>query len=161
MDIDTERTEFYAAIGLAITQWEFVETVLCEIFSRMLVSTNGFAANAAYYSIINANARRTMIDAAAEKHLPHKSPIARDWAKLSDKVRKLSGRRNAFAHFSVVVGDFGKGRHFRLQPTVHNSNEFGNEQAPYFVNDINASAIAFSELAEALEAFLPKIPVPQ
>jgi hypothetical protein len=109
----------YGLVGRAISQWSFVEERLCSIF---MVCTGDVIADPeggldfsgcgpvadAFYSVENFRGKLALIDAAmieaAPVHFPWGADVQAEWAKLREKTRKLSLRRNKLAHFTILPG---------------------------------------------------------
>lgn len=125
-DIGKKETEqMFALIGRAITRWSFVEERLCSIF---LVCTSDVASdpggglnfmdstvgNHVFYSVENFRGKLNLVDTSLNAYVPKSDEWAislrSDWARLRDKTRKLSLRRNKLAHFTVLPGyEFDEG----------------------------------------------------
>ncbi len=115
--IETEK--MFALIGRAITRWSFVEERLGAIF---MVCTSDVAAypdgglnfmdasvpQAVFYAVESFRGKLNLVDAAMSSHLHQPEQWAGDlkaeWARLREKTRKLSLRRNKLAHYTVLPG---------------------------------------------------------
>jgi hypothetical protein len=72
---DKKADMTYAAVGRALTQWEYLETKLAELFSKLVGGecpsadeTVYHPADRAYGSVLGSSARLTMIEEAAKAH---------------------------------------------------------------------------------------------
>lgn len=156
--LKNESTDFYSALGMAITQWEFVEAELCNTFIRLVGAQNGIAANTAFYSVVSVEGRLKMLDAAAKITLNRASALFNEWDEIYKKIKAAKKKRNAMAHFSVVQGHFDKDRHFRLQPSLHDLQSFGTTVTTLYYDDLRAASELFAEIAEGLSLYNSKLP---
>jgi hypothetical protein len=157
MDADNKRLDFFAAIGAAVTNWEYVEMALCRAFQRLSGTQNYFASNAAFYAVISADARCKMVDAAAKMTFFADREMLKEWELLEKKIRSQKTQRNHFAHFSVLQGHFDGGQRYRLQPTIANPSNMSQTPKTYYVHDLNRSAVEFHTLADQIDLFTEKI----
>jgi hypothetical protein len=111
--------QMYSLVGRAINQWSFLEENLCHIF---MVCTGGVIADPeggmdysgcgavadAFYSVENFRGKLALIDAAlveaAPNHFAWGEEVQEEWARLREKARKLSLRRNRIAHCTILPG---------------------------------------------------------
>lgn len=114
-DRQTER--MFASVGRAITRWSFVESELCSIFTVCSGSVvamnrggldfgNSSVPMAVFFSLESFRGKLAITDAAVMAccHFPGERSLElkRQWAKLHEKVRKLSHKRNRLAHYTVL-----------------------------------------------------------
>lgn len=113
-----ELTEqIFAAVGRAITQWGFVEESLCRLFTVCVGTAvplkmhdgveylESWTPMWVFYAAESFNTKRSLVDAAITAHVgrvSQKDELSAEWAKLSDKARTLSGKRNKLAHWTVI-----------------------------------------------------------
>ncbi len=97
----------YAAVGRALTQWEYLEAKLAELFSQLVGgewSGDGapyHPAVRAYGSVLGSSARLTMIEEAAKAHFQwYPNPALEKRLKdvISIECRMFAGKRNNIAH---------------------------------------------------------------
>lgn len=157
-NLKRESSEFYSALGMAITQWEFVEAELCGTFLLLVGAQYPTAANTAFYSVVSVEGRLAMLDAAARTTLMMHRELLQEWEGLHKKIKSAKKKRNAMAHFSVMQGHFDKGRHFRLQPSVHNFQSFGATVTTLYYEDLQAASELFAEVAEWIFTYNSKLP---
>ena len=173
--------QMFAAVGRAITQWSFVELTLCNLFTvcvtpcptRPMIDADdlGYVSmidsgvpTAIFYSIESFRGKLGLVDAAFRARVPDNKPWAiearENWAKLYDKTRKLSLKRNKLAHWTVVpafddVDDFYDAR---LMPPYGSpgwwketgANPPGNILK---TNQVQHLCLAFHLIDEKLRAF--------
>ena len=97
-------TEFYAALGGAISTWASVEIALSQLFMRALDSPWPSRAFAAFDAIINFRDKLAVTDAAIRAaSMNPGDPALAEWEKLHKKVSRLSRRRNYIAHAQAVA----------------------------------------------------------
>lgn len=110
----------FALVGRAITQWSFVEQTLCNLFTICVTPCptrpgpdGGFVSlidsevpTAIFYSIESFRGKLGLVDAALRARIKESGAwaeeIRADWARLHDKTRKLSLKRNYLAHWTVT-----------------------------------------------------------
>lgn len=121
-DKEEKATEqMFAMVGRVITRWSFVESRLCNIF---IVCTGDVAASpppdgfldfgecsvpmSVFYSVENFRGKLALIDAALDPYVAVSKSSSDEfrgqWARLRDKARKLSLKRNKLAHYTVLPG---------------------------------------------------------
>lgn len=120
VDKGVEATEqMFAAIGVAITRWSFVEEQLCNLFT---VCTHDVSARpdggldfgsasvptAVFFAVESFRGKLSITDAAVSARLCLSDAsvvqLKLDWARLCEKARKLSLKRNRLAHYTVLPG---------------------------------------------------------
>lgn len=107
----------FALVGEAITRWSFVEEGLSNLFS---ICTSLFTASAnrgihfhdsqvptaIFYAVESFRGKLNIFDQAVSSRLSvsglAEEQIANDWAKIREKAKKLSLRRNRLAHWTVL-----------------------------------------------------------
>jgi hypothetical protein len=140
IDKGREQTEqMFALIGKAITNWSFVEEQLCHVFEICAgpVSTRpdgghwflDSVPSAVFYSVENFRGKLSLIDAALNARAAGPwdwaQEIRADWARLRDKARKLSLKRNKLAHWTVLPGyDYEGTIPPRLVPPIGSPNYY-------------------------------------
>ncbi|MFI5020609.1 MAG: hypothetical protein ACHQRJ_03005 [Alphaproteobacteria bacterium] len=116
MTEDEEKQRFYHALGLAISRWQIVEISLGHIFRFLLTGAAGSgnatmsaAARAAYYAVLNFNAKLTMTNLAFQMHSGKMTQEQRDeWKSLYNRATRKAKERNELVHF--VVAEFSPPR---------------------------------------------------
>ena len=105
---DKNSSKTYEAVGRALTQWEYLEAKLAELFSQLVGGE--WAGNderqyhpavRAYGSVLGSAARLTMIEAAAKAHFqwyPNADLEKRLDEHIGTECRKFSGKRDNIAH---------------------------------------------------------------
>jgi len=105
---DKKADTTYAAIGRALTQWEYLEAKLAELFSQLVGGEwpSGdevpyHPADRAYGSVLGSAARLTMIEEAANGHFqwyPNPALEKRLHKLIGTECRQFAGKRNNIAH---------------------------------------------------------------
>jgi hypothetical protein len=113
-----EQSEFYAALGWAISKWQIVEDELGELFAELLGRGNSFAAKAAFHGTSAFRGQLDMVDWAAKAAL-QRHPLLATWLALYPKLRRGYGRRNDLAHHTVIE-------------TIENHQSIGDLSSPKF-----------------------------
>lgn len=109
----------FALVGRAITSWSIVEKSLCNILvvcccscptredgSEGIVMLDPSVPMAVFYSVENFRSKLGIVDSAirarVHEHGQWAGDIRENWAKLHEKTRKLSLKRNRLAHWTVI-----------------------------------------------------------
>ena len=104
---DKNANTTYAAVGRALTQWEYLEAKLAELFSQLVGgewSGDGapyHPAVRAYGSVLGSAAKLTMIEEAAKAHFQwYPNPALEKRLKdlIGIECRMFAGKRNNIAH---------------------------------------------------------------
>lgn len=104
---DKRAAKTYEAVGRALTQWEYLEAKLAELFSQLVGGewpSDGapyHPAVRAFGSVFGSAARLTMIEEAAKAHFqwyPNPSLETRLHEHIGTECRKFSGKRDNIAH---------------------------------------------------------------
>ena len=171
----------FASVGRAITQWSFVELTLCNLFTICVTpcptrpakddEDQGYVSmidsavpTATFYSIESFRGKLGLVDAALRARIPENKSWAIEarekWAKLYDKTRRLSLKRNRLAHWTVIPA-FDDGEVFhdaRLMPP-YGSPGWWKETGSNPPGDILKTSqvqhlcVAFNLIDEKLRAF--------
>jgi hypothetical protein len=101
-DLDPkQRSEFFAAIGEAVSAWQHVELMLYRVYECLIEPGKIAACNAAFYAVRDFRLKLDITNAAAEQSLM-RSPLLEKWRKLSKKAGNRSIKRNHIVHFIVL-----------------------------------------------------------
>ena len=98
---DTTNDITFRAVGAALSQWEYFESNLSQVFSFLIGSGYGnVVAIRAYGSVENFRGRATMIERAAEVYFKYTKDekLQSLIEELLKRANQLSGRRNEIAH---------------------------------------------------------------
>src|SRR3954447_23805124 len=97
-----EHLAFYYSIGLAITQWSYVEISLAGVVRACLGEIEPSAIDLAFYSVENFRSKLQMAD-----NLVHSRFMGSDaldeWIKLLDIIQSAANSRNALVHHWPLV----------------------------------------------------------
>jgi hypothetical protein len=119
-----EHIAFYMAIGMAITQWSFVEHGLYLIARRAFGSDEQTDATLAsgFFSIENFRSKLAFVDRAFAAS-PFADQFGQEWGGIREAVRGLSSRRNELAHSRVMIYPAMKGgRRYAIIPMFPKSS---------------------------------------
>lgn len=169
----------FALIGKAITRWSFVEENLGFIYyvctSPVACGPKGgldmsysYVPMCAFYSLESFRAKLSLVDAALVAWVAApddwSKEIRAEWAKLHDKTRKLSLKRNRLAHHTVLPGYDGEDYSVepRLVPPIGSPRYYRetglrpgrDTKKPHHVEQLIR---AFALLQEKLRAFAEKL----
>jgi hypothetical protein len=91
--------EFYFAVGVGMTQWQYVEFELTQLFS-ILVKTEDGTASAVFNSVPSFPTKLKMVQAAAAVRLAEPK-LFKQCIVLCKRLEDTSGKRNELAHFML------------------------------------------------------------
>lgn len=139
---DKDSEILMAAVGSALSAWQFVEGAIAGIF-EWLVADGGpkhryinsmSPAERAYGSIISFDARAGMVEAAADAFFHvYKYPELHDrLKKIMTSCRGWSGRRNEIAHGQIAGSPISL-NHCALWPMSSSARKFTVDHHPKFV----------------------------
>lgn len=145
---DATATPLYEAVGIALSNWELLETALSNVYTT-IINSNSRAAVAAYGTILTTAGRISMIEAAAaEERGVIDAPLFAELKKLivSD-VGKMAGRRNEIAHGSVTefIGLESAGHY--LVPPQHSTRKHLSPREPAKVEDFPFGQLKYAYTA--------------
>src|ERR1700730_16934796 len=107
---DAEQiTEFYCAIGVAISTWQLVEGTLYRVYERAIRPQEPGAASSAFHALQHTQSKINAMDSAAQFALLHESDetrrgnLKREWRTIVNKTKHRLERRNHIAHFEVIT----------------------------------------------------------
>ena len=112
---DKSASTTYESVGRALTQWEYLEAKLAELFSQLVGGewpSDGdevpyHPADRAFGSVQGSAARLTMIEEAAKAHFqwyPNPDLEKRLNQLIGTECRQFAGKRNNIAHGVVDMG---------------------------------------------------------
>lgn len=126
---DANDDVLYAAIGRALSAWEYFENLLGDTFAGLCGARVTEGAERAYGVVSSFTGRRDMVDAAWSCHPQRGRPELADLPKTLERAKQFAARRNEIAH-GVVIGwtVSGKPRGFYLCPASYNSRKRPSRQ---------------------------------
>lgn len=160
---DTNPDVLFAAVGRALSEWEFVESGLGDLFAILVGAPWGAypisePAVRAYGSIPGFQSRASMLEEAAEgyfsryrndaERITNEGMKERVHRTISVECKNFSSRRNEIAHGRIML--FPKGQNF-LIPSMYASKKTPvGQMMKYCYNsaDIIYYSQQFTELAE-------------
>ena len=153
---EDELNEFLLLLGQTIAAWQVIECRLVILFDLAVETGNPLASSAAFHEVTGFQTRRKMVNQAIKE-----SRLAEDgkndWAKLSEKIRKRSLRRNELTHGVVTYDPTAKGKlnRFTIGPSPMDVNKFPKDGSPSKVNhrDLKAMKDTFIRLANELHNY--------
>jgi hypothetical protein len=164
---DKKADTTYAAVGRALTQWEYLETKSAELFSRLVGGewpSSGevtyHPADRAYGSVLGSAARLTMIAEAAKAHFqwyPNLALERRLKYLVSTECRNFASKRNNIAH-GIVDIRFSDPPKFKLGywlvPSFYATKKYplrGPSAYAYTSAEIDYFTLEFGRLSEKTE----------
>lgn len=91
-------TEFFAALGTALHDWELVEMAMCSLMVTVVRSRDDRLVAEMFYSVQNFRDKLSMLDVALKFALWRHKILLPEWNTLNGRIKKRSQRRNRFAH---------------------------------------------------------------
>ena len=103
--VKATESEFYEAVGRALSKWSILEEHLCSVFITALQESSEDIAGpiaAAYWAVISFDARLKMVHAAVETRCFHFPELVREWARVRDAMSHNAQRRAELAHGTLL-----------------------------------------------------------
>jgi hypothetical protein len=94
--------ELFKQIGVAMSRWAGVEHSLCRLFICCFDPDNSNPSQAAFWSVINFEAKLAMVDAVVKSRFEHKAEILKAWTPVRNALSSRAKVRNKIAHGLVV-----------------------------------------------------------
>jgi len=127
--------DFYAAYGLSLSLWSWVEHALCRVYLR-LIPVPDFESLARSFFAIRGFGNKlqrvdTLVVSVLRKNDPHSSacPLVPDWKSIQDRLRNAVEDRNKLAHAGIWtspgIGSYAHGSiwHVASLPTAAKDRE--------------------------------------
>jgi hypothetical protein len=115
MTRDEEEVAFYHQLGMAICNWNFVESGVYKIMSAVSDKNEHLAIGYGFFAIDNFRAKLAFADAFMKKKLKDAQHLE-TWDRLTVRLRKLVARRNRLAHDRAMVYFYAPaGRRYALE----------------------------------------------
>jgi hypothetical protein len=132
---DKEQQDFFAALGRALSCWQFVESSLHALFEAAIQPALPDALSASFHQIQTFNGKLQVTDVAVrvallqrtrEGTLKDDGGTLHEWEKLFDNLKKKNDRRNELAHFSGSLvyentRKSGRRKNIRLKPQIRDT----------------------------------------
>lgn len=142
--------QFAEAVGLAIIQWQDIESHSAHLFSHLL-QARGLGAIASVYYIKNFSTRIELMNIAARfwlMTLDDKS-LQRSWKALSERLARASALRNRIAHFEVDEEITPTSWKFTLTPHKHDWSQLEPEHRDRWLHRQQARSLTYSQIKNA------------
>jgi hypothetical protein len=102
MPLNEEHLAFFYELGLAISQWSFVESAIYKLIASRLNKEDRRAIGFGLFAVENFRSKVAFSDALLKKKIKDKSHIE-EWDKLVDRLKKTVVKRNRLAHDRVMI----------------------------------------------------------
>lgn len=163
MNLEEEQVCFYGEIGLAITNWAHVEDRLRRLVMSCVIEPGRSAIAVGFVSIENFRSKLDFTDKVVRRSY-HGKLNEEEWAKLVDRARRASFRRNKLAHRRIRrIEKAEVGRRYALEPWISTKDEWkraGDDKplpGALCLRDIVAIRFEFVALTYALENFCSRL----
>ena len=153
MRYNPDQIAFYATLGHAITTWAEVERGLYFVYLAAIGNPMSMTAGAAFFSIINFNAKLAMVDNVMGVRYYHYPDVLERWTTIKNSLNRRSKKRNLLAHWQLLIfSQNGKMTH-KLVPQIFDPNTVrdGKDRPELTVEDIEAIDMKFRECAYDLD----------
>ena len=114
-------SEFYAAYGLALSLWSWVEHALCRVYLCVAQAPNTESLGRSFFAVRRFQDKVGMVDALVRHALAKSDPQGRliaEWKSIKNKLGRAASNRNSIAHVSVWsgpgIGSYGYGSIWNL-----------------------------------------------
>ncbi len=151
--------EFYAALGRAVAQWQFVEENLLYVFAKLTGCPDPLTAGATFYAILSFQGKLAMTHAAAQQTLKD-GELLQQWNQLQEDLAKEARNRNKLVHLTTIFDPSEKRGYLiypYLDPRKRSILKESMLSGSMDIERINELTEIFAQLAVRLEGFTPKI----
>ncbi|KQN01937.1 hypothetical protein ASE82_11690 [Sphingomonas sp. Leaf230] len=121
---DDNPDAIYAAVGKALSSWEYVEIALTWLF-HAVAEADGWGTTPAFGLIFNSERKRDLLKSVASEYFGDKNTpeLAKDVYELLTNYKVAADRRNDIAHAVAVIvvkeGEHGVNEGWYLTPPEH------------------------------------------
>lgn len=157
-----ERLAFFYNLGLATSQWSFIETGLYQIVAACMHPKDSYAIAFGLFAVDNFRSKLAFSDAILIKKIKDKGHL-KEWTKLSERLKRTVTKRNRLAHDrAFFYADSDAGRRYALEhwpsdkPKLYRNMPKPSDGA-LCVRDIVEIKQEFFYLIRALENFHAKL----
>lgn len=95
---DADPDAIYAAVGVALSKWEVLESTLAAVFGLLVGAEYTGGAQRAYGVVSQSASRRAMLQAAFESFPGRQLPDLKGFEEMLKLIGNFSARRNDVAH---------------------------------------------------------------
>lgn len=160
LTMDEEIVLFHYRLGVAITQWSYVEAAICDIVINLFSSHNLNRESLAVglYTMEGFRGKLKLADEIVRRKLAGSQHL-NEWKKLVEKARKQSQQRNDLAHWGLgKYWDCEPGKRVVLRPWVSpkpKSEKERNSPPPGSkrIMDLVRCAREFKNLGDSFQEF--------
>lgn len=161
---DEEIVIFHYRLGVAITQWSYVEAAMCDIVINLFSSheLNRESIAVGLFTMEGFRGKLKLADGIVRRKLAGTQHL-NEWGKLVAKARTQSGQRNDLAHWTIgKYWDCQPGKRVVLRPWVvpkpksekeRNSPPLGSKR----ILDLVRCAREFKSLGDSFQEFFGRI----
>lgn len=158
-EFDAAFMLFAAKLGVAISQWQVVEHILCEFMCDLLETKDRRNAAIVFHSVVAFNGKLDIIDELIKLRVTDK-PTLKEWTKLLVDIKAAATKRNQMVHWSYA-GDMASTPgplpyEFRAMPA---SSDFRAKMSGKSISipDMEAHTKTFMKLHGLIFAFQKKL----
>jgi hypothetical protein len=108
--VDAAYHEMTFSLGLALTQWQFVELKLFQLYALLYGQSDGVGLNISFHEM-GLDVRLRIIEALI-KARTNKKELHKSWAHVKDDVYKQKRLRDKLAHWTVMTGSNQDGTYY-------------------------------------------------
>jgi hypothetical protein len=154
MTREEEEIAFFYELGLAVSQWSFIESGVYGVVAACIEAADYYGVGVALFALDSFRAKLAFSNALLEKKITNKTHF-KVWVSLEDRLRKASYKRNRLVHYRVYSYRHNNaGRRLALErfppPEGHKLKPTGGDLC---VRNITAIRYEFFQLFLALENF--------
>lgn len=103
MTPEEEHVCFFYELGMATTEWAFVERALLQVITAGMPEPEQRATTAGYFAIENFRSKLAFTDSIIQVKFAHNKAWLQTWAGLVQRATVCSTSRNKLAHYSSVI----------------------------------------------------------
>lgn len=141
-------------MGATLHNWQLVEMAMCSLLTTVMRAPDPRLGAEMFYAVANFRDKLGLVDAAVRFTVWNHKRLTPGWEKLTEKIKKRAGRRNAIVH-AHTVGDYDEpklGKPLTLTNAVEANKH--NPQAAYIdAKQMQEACRSFRRLARHIQEY--------
>jgi hypothetical protein len=144
--------DFYRAYGIAMLNWQYVETALFRLYYMFLQPSELNTVAASYYSLDSFGMKLRLVDATAKTVFNEER--LNQWKRIKEDIKSASDERNVLAHLPAKIEEQSGSYCLVLKPEVFVPSSLRrSKKRKYDTNGFEELANKFYELSEQIDKF--------
>lgn len=122
---------FYQQLAKSIQAWLWVETETYLLYATIMDGANPHLVSVTFHNIESFDSRLGLINSCLTLIFTKDSAEWKDWKNLSNRAKKLNGKRNKIVHEPAIVSVAGGVRTIAISPSFLNAQALVKGQTTY------------------------------